>query len=128
MGKRNLFCGKALDFVKRSGVAPAHHPRQHTYFEKRDELFLRVDLALSRRTRFHAPRRAQNTIAVECQQAGEEAGPRRFRRRLQREHLHMAFAHLEVIAVPCDRAFHDLTVHARIAAELIFTGPFVEVE
>ena len=73
-------------------------------------------------------RRAQHAIAVECQQAGEEAGPRRFRRRLQREHLHKSLANFEVFAVPRHRALDYLPVHAGIAAGLVTLRPFLKVE
>ena len=50
------------------------------------------------------------------------------RRRLQREHLHMALADLEMVAVPGDRALHDLPVYAGIAAELVMFAPLFQVE
>jgi len=70
----------------------------------------------------------QDAIAIEREQPGEEARPRCFRCRLEREHLDMALTNLEVIAVPCDRTLHYLTVHAGITAELVPLGPFFEVE
>ena len=77
---------------------------------------------------FTPPCRAQHAVAIERQQAGEEAGPRCLRRRLQREHLHMALADLHVVAVPCDWALDDLAVHAGVAAELVVAGPFFKIE
>ena len=113
---------------ERSGIAPAHHARQYADFEKRDELLLRVDLAAGGGGGLHPPCRAQDTIAIEPQQTGEEAGPRSLRRGLQRKHLHMALADLEVIAMPRNRSLHDLPVHAGIAAKLVLFRPFFKVE
>src|SRR5260370_849939 len=96
--------------------------------ERRDDFFLRVDLAVRRRGRLYSPGRADDTIAVERKQAREQAWPGRFRRRLQREHLHTPLAHLEVIAVPCNGALDDLPVHADIPAELVTLRPFLKVE
>ena len=107
---------------------PAHHTRQYTDFEKRYELLLRVDLAAGGGSRLHPPCRAQDTIAIEPQQTGEEAGPRSLRCRLQRKHLHMALADLEVITVPRNRSLYDLPVHASIAAQLVTFCPFLKIE
>src|SRR6185437_11145342 len=68
-------------------IASTHHTGKHAYFEKRDELLLRVDLMSRRRGGLGPPCGTQHAIAVERQQAGEEAGPRRLRRGLEREHL-----------------------------------------
>ena len=122
---RGLRAGAGFE---RRGIAPAHHPRQNADFEKRDELLLRVDLAASGGRGLHPPCRAQHAIAIEREQAGEEAGPRCFGRRLEGEHLHMAVADLEVIAVPRDRTLDDLPVHASIAAELVALCPLFKVE
>ena len=101
---------------------------RHADLEKGDELLLRVDLLASRAAGLHPPCRAQHAIAVERQQAGEQAGPGCFWCRLEREHLYMAFADCYVVAVPCDRTFHDLPVYAGVAAELVALGPLFEVE
>ena len=54
---------------KRRRIVPAHDARQHADFEKRDELFLRVDLAARRRRGLRPPRRAQDAVAIERHQA-----------------------------------------------------------
>ncbi len=96
--------------------------------KKRDELLLCVDLAAGRGGGLRPPCRAQHAIAVERQQAGEEAGPRCLRRRLQRKHLHVALADAQMVAVPCNRVLHDLPVYAGIAAELASLRPLFKVE
>lgn len=50
-------------------------PRQDANFEERDELLLGIDLAACGRRRPDTPCRAQHTVAIECQQIREEAGP-----------------------------------------------------
>ena len=50
--------------------------------------------------------------------SGEEAGPRRLRRGLQRKHLYISLADAEMIAVPGHGTLYDLPVYAGIAAEL----------
>ena len=101
---------------------------QDAYFEERDELLLRVDLAARRRCGLYAPCRTQDAVAVERRQAGEEAWPRSLGRRLQREHLDMALANSKMVAVPADRTLHDLPIHAGIAAKLVLAGPFLQIE
>src|SRR6185437_6583002 len=114
--------------LQRCGIAPTHHASQDSDFEKRDELLLRVDLAAGCGGGFGPPRRAEDAIAIEGQQAGEEAGPRCLRRGLEGIHLHVAFAHAEMIAVPCNRIADDLAVYARIVAELRLRSPLFEIE
>ena len=111
---------------ERGGIAPAHHARQHADFEEGDELLLRVDLAARGGRGLRPPCRAQHAVAVERQQAGEEAGPRCLRRRLQRKHLDMALADSQMVAVPCNRALDDLPVYAGIAAELVLQRPILQ--
>ncbi len=60
--------------------------------------------------------------------AGEEAGPRCLRGRLQREHLDVPLADLHMVAMPRDRALYDLPVNASVAAELVAAGPLLQIE
>ena len=113
---------------KRREIPPAHDARQHAHFEEGDELFLRVDLAASGGRGLGPPCRAKNAVAIEREQARKEAWPRRFGRRLEREHLHMAFAHAQMIAVPGNWVPDDLAVYAFVAAELAGSGPLFKIE
>ena len=70
----------------------------------------------------------KHTIAVEREQTGEEARSRCFRCRLQGEHLYVAFANLQMVAMPGNGTLDDLPVHAGIAAKLILFRPFLKVE
>ncbi len=119
---------RARSGFERSGIASAHHARQDADFEKRDELLLGVDLAAGRGRGLQPPCRAQHAVAIERQQTGEEARPRCLRRRLQGEHLHVALADLQMVAVPCNRTLDDLPVYAGIAAKLVLRGPFFKIE
>ena len=48
---------------ERGGIAPAHHAREHSHFEKRDELLLGVDLLLRRSGGLGTPSGAQHAVA-----------------------------------------------------------------
>jgi hypothetical protein len=72
--RRRFDCGR---------VAGVHYALQDTDLEKGDELLLLVDLAARRRSRLRTPLCAQDTIAVQCHQAGKEARPRCLRRGLR---------------------------------------------
>ena len=109
-------------------IPPAHHARQDPDFEERDELLLLVDLAAGRACGLHSPRCAEHAIAIQGEQAGEQAWPRCFGCGLQREHLDMSLPDLNVVAMPCDGTLHDLTVHARIAAKLPSASPLLKIE
>ena len=113
---------------ERSRVSATHHPAENSHFEERDELLLGVDLLASRRCRLHTPCGAKNAVTVESEQGGELAGARRFGCRHQGEHLHMPFAHLDMVAMPRNRGLHDLPVHTRVGAKLIVSGPLLQVE
>lgn len=82
------------------------------------ELLLRVDLATGRGGGLRPPCRTQHAIAIEREQAGEETRPRCFRGRLEGVHLHVSFAHAQMIAVPCDGIADDLPVYSGIVTEL----------
>ncbi len=51
--------------IKRREIPSAHHARQHSNFEERDELLLRIDLAARRGRGLRPPSRAQHAVAVE---------------------------------------------------------------
>ena len=113
---------------ERGGIAAAHHSGEYAYFEERDELLLGIDLTAGRRCGLHAPRGTQDTVTVEREQTGEEARSRCFWWRFQREHLYVAFANLQVVAMPGNGTLDDLPIHAGIAAKLILLRPFLKVE
>ena len=46
----------------------------------------------------------------------------------EREHLYMPLADLNMVAVPCNGAFDDLTVNARVFTELVAIRPLLKIE
>ncbi len=113
---------------KRGRIATAHHAGKYADLEERDELLLGVNLTAGGRRRLHPPGGTQHAVAVEREKTREETWSRCFWGCLQGEHLNVALAHLQMIAVPGNGTVDDLTIYSGISAKLILLRPFLKVE